>query len=348
MIEVLADATAEALVLVFWALVMIAFLHDEWIPSVIFRWGHHPQATASICAALAAALRERRDVAEGLDALLPTLPLLYRRRLERALVRLRIGEGTIVAPLAAARLLPPRLLRSLAAAEAIDRDALARTCALEADASGAHRPRSAHRPAAYGPYLVIFAAVLLFFSVFIAPKFEMIFDELGMPLPGSMQLVLGLIDSVFVFGIVSAAGWALLALAAVKALVWTWHRLQPWTMRLRRGDLLLAGIAAGRSEPDLAAVLGTTWVDPPPRLERAARAGDLPALIACAGWRARSVEALVLAVRRARARRALVTTILAAVGTILIPVALAVPVYLFAHAMFETIYGIAEVLAGTV
>lgn len=327
------------------AMVLVYFAQVPWLPTPLFSFGYHPNATRQICAAVAAAVANRRDLIDALEGIQVHQPELYRSRLGRAIASLREDPSALVTALGEAKVLPPGLIADLRAADAIGGHSLQRCFQRVGDADGASTEGLRRQLAVTLPYLIALVSVQWFIAVFILPKFERIFDELGIRLPVEFELALSVVKPIGELWYLGVLLLFLILFCMISA-VWLWHRFEPFARRLRRGELLRWGLSEGRSEGELATALSVSWRQPPPALARAGAKGDLAALAAVCGWRASTPEALVAAVERARARMRWLATIMGGGLRVVLPVVLSLPVYILALGIFKALYSIIGMLEG--
>lgn len=300
-----------------------------WVPSRLITWGHRRRIGATICAGVARCVRARGALGDTFDALAVELPWLYRWRLRHAAALAREGADPVTA-LARARALPPAVIRALRAGADLGPDALASACELEA----AVEPQR-HEVAVVMPYALAMVAIGLYLLTAVVPRFGKMLRSLRIDLPDNLQVLVAVIEAIpgtwpanFIVGMV-------LVLLLGQIASWSWGRWFPGSQRLRRGAMLLAGLAGGADEGRLARCLAATWSRPPPRLAAAGAAGDLPAILRCCGWSVSGATPLAVALGRARARRAALAEAGRFVLRLLLPLLLAVPVLLFLDAIFD-------------
>ena len=146
---------------------------------------------AALLSALAVSARRRAPLADELEDLAATLLRGDRERVDRAAAALREGVDLPEA-LRSARLIPPSVAPSLAAAAATG--TLPRAFADEA-ARLVHRPSGAAATVWNAAFyalvtLTVVQAVLMFLLYYIVPKFKKIFEDFGTPLSAPMESLL--------------------------------------------------------------------------------------------------------------------------------------------------------------
>jgi hypothetical protein len=265
------------------------------------RWFGRAATWRSAAAVLSWTGRTGASPSEALSAQAHACRGAHAARLHDAASRLDRGEPMIEA-LAGARLLPRSALGAGRAASDLGPQAMAAWLAQNGSALQGDDRHAVEIARLFAELLVAYA-ITAFLAIFIIPKIQMIFYDLNVPLPDMMIVVISVSDAV-------ADG--LLPVSILVVVLWAGLRWLPWRLpmpdlaspRLPRARLILAASTAGRSESDIATALAQTFRRPPPTLQAAGQAGDLPGLCAACGWRVPSLAALAAAVSRAEAAAA--------------------------------------------
>ncbi|MCK6487809.1 MAG: hypothetical protein L6R48_05605, partial [Planctomycetes bacterium] len=268
-----------------WLLVVpLAPLALEWSWVVMrFLWPElAPRPRHVIGAALARTVRERGDVATVLRDLASHLPLRWAWRV-RAATGLMSGDAPLNLPwgLRRAGILPGSLIPSGEAALVAGPAALADWCAGWAEDDGTAAALGRMAASLFWPTVLV-GALTWFLLVMVVPKFQVIFHELGMPMPALM----GWIEQA---GELVGEWWLLLMLSGTGLLVAVvrlamasrWRRRQ----RLVCGRYIVRAAAGGAAETAIGRALGG-------RHREAGEAGDFAALCRASGWHAGSPAVL--------------------------------------------------------
>lgn len=289
-----------------------------------------PMVSATVAtrvgAALARAIRERRDPAAAVRTLAPQVPWPFSWRLQAAGTALAAQGSAGLAPtLARHGLLPQALVPSGVAAERLGAMAVAEWA--EAVAQRSDLTRALLIPLA--PFFAVFLLVLLnmlFIGIVIVPKFEQICRELGQPLEPRL-LWLGHLPPLSVMLVGGIAG---ISIAWIVIMWWRWRGQR----RLLAARVVLAGVAGGASEAELA----TALAQPAPP--------DFSALMTGLGWSG-SIDPLSLDTALAHAEESDARRLswLRIALQITIPLLLAVPVWLVASGVFGALIQILTTLA---
>lgn len=287
-----------------------------------------PTAVAgTVARTISSCLGRGRDPASALAGAAPRLRWPYSWRAAAAARDLVADPAAgIVATLGRRRLLPSQLVASGQAAERLGRPALLRWAE-----SLAVRPgwtEAVFRPLVlYGGVAVLLVAMGVFITVFILPKMEQIAKDLGVVLDGRIAW-LGRLpdrDGLLLIGIP-------LILALFTALAaWRWRRLR----RMQAAEVVLAGVASGASEGEIAAAFTSGGAS------SAGDAGDFPAVAAAAGWPG-ATDPTDLATRLAEAeeRGRRQRTWFGLGLQIVVPIVLAIPVWLMVSGLFAWLISI--------
>jgi hypothetical protein len=293
---------------------------------------------------IAAALRgeshgDGRGVRDALFALQPLMRWPYSWRLRDAAVDLREG-ASLIETLDRHRLLPRECVEVGRAAERSGARALGDWFASLAGPEPEARPQPVYGWSAL-PSAVLIVAVIRFFIAFIVPKFEMIFRDLGLELGRGMETTIAVARFLAHWETLWWIALFVLSLVAMRlwSLAW-WAPLR----RIQRGELLLAGTAAGKDEPTLAEELAASFARPPSALRRAGADGDFPGLCRACGLSASTPSELAVAVMRARERRLRLVARLRLAAAVLAPLILAVPVWWFSTLVFGVLTRLVQAL----
>ena len=287
------------------------------------------QVAAAIGTAVARALRGHHEPHLALAALAGRLPWPFSWRVRAAASRLAAnGSCDLAATLVGSGVLPKELLSSGAAAERLGVRALAEW----ADTLAGRIDVPRLLLSALMPFLAIGLLMLVhiaFIAVVIEPKFSQIFKELGI----TQDPPLSWMERLPPWWAIVATLGALLAGAWATLIVWRWR-----VMRRRfAAQVVLSGVAIGASEAELARSLG---------LAPAAAANGFGALLAAIGWLGISqpVElAEALDAVEERDRRWL--SWLRSGMQLVLPLLLAIPVWLLASGIFGSLIRILNTVA---
>lgn len=292
-----------------------------------WRWN---TAWPQLAEQLATALARREDPLIALGACRPTVPFSLRSRVDAACLELSSGTGRLMEILVRHGLVNPPQQRAALAAEQAGADALIAWLHQEGEAPTAGRAVLAQLQI----QLLLCFAVTAYLTAYVLPKFVSMFRALRMTesAPWSLTVLLAIVSSWWPW----IALGALAALAVVSFRRGWWPGQRAWR-RVQRGELLVRGLAQGRSEADLAAILAWTWRSPPPGLETAGANGDWNRLLGLAGWSGCTTTTLPEAVDRARIRLGRSRARSLAICLVMVPFLTAVPVALTLHSVFASI-----------
>jgi hypothetical protein len=300
----------------------------------------------SVATTVAGAITAGRDVSAALATVAPHLPLPHAGRARAAARTLTADPGAgIVATLVRQHLIPNALTRSGLAAEQLGAAALTRWCG-----SLAGRPDAAatllHPLALYGSVGLAMGVLLQFFQIIILPKYVQISRELGVSIDGRLGWVQALPNP----DVCLYAVMGLITVAAVFIGAWRWRALR----RLLAAETILAGVASGASEGEIAAAFNDAAAAGPAgsaavsAATAAGAAGDFTALAAAAGWPGvADPTALAAALARVDERDRLRRIRLRIALQILLPLILAVPVWLIASGLFASLLNILYAAGGS-
>jgi len=306
---------------------------------------HAPVAVVrAVATTVAGAITTGRDVSAALGTVAPHLPVPYAGRARAAARTLTDDPGAgIVATLVRHRLIPTALARSGLAAEQLGATALTRWCG-----TLAARPDAAAallQPLAlYGSLGLAMGVLLAFFQSVILPKYVQIARELGLStaIDGRLAWIRALpnpADCVLVVLVV-------ITLVAAGIGRWRWRALR----RQLAGETILAGVASGACEGEIAAAFADATADAAAvsPATSAGGAGDFTALAAAAGWPGiADPTALAAELARIDERDRLRRIRLRIALQILLPLILAVPVWLIASGLFASLLNILYAAGGS-
>jgi len=185
------------------------------------------------------------------------------------------------------------------------------------------------------PYLLVMANLVIYFSVAILPGFGKMFHSMQVELPPTLQWYFDLMGSIEDLRWLVCMAAMLAITWAIQALAWSWHHWWPGSRAIRRGRILLAGLALGATEGELARHLAATWRRAPTALAAAGETGDLAGIIRACGWRAATPQDLALRLGRATAWRRSVGLVATGILRLLLPVLLALPILFLAQGLFQ-------------
>lgn len=308
------------------AVLLIAGAAIGWLLAALLVWqlamaivrlvlaAHTPESVSLLLGRLAVAVRSGTPMAPVLRGLRLQLPWPWPWRLGRAAVRLEAGDDAAEV-LATSGLLPSALRQQAAAAMRQGPDAFATWCTAVAG-RGSRNPLGVRQLAFVLAEVAGMLGVFHFLAVFIFPKFEMIFRDLGLAPTPVFALAWRLLqwEPYIIFAVVAAAAGCWLGLLTLR-----WRRRR----RLAAARLLLIGAAARLPE----AALG---------------GGSYSALCAAAGWQAETPAGLARAVSRAEDAEALRAAWLPALVAAAAPILAAIPVALMTigimHMLLSILY----------
>jgi hypothetical protein len=320
-------------------LAAVITLQAAWAVARLAIPGPSPAALRLIAGRLSATIAAGGDVGAALLGLQAQVRWPYPWRIRRAADALGGGQPpALVDALISARLLPIGLAASARAAASGGAGPLSR---FFAELAGPVQGLRSHG-AMLAPYLgVTLAAIgsLTYMAVYILPKFEQIFKDLGLALPARTQSLLSI-------GRFCAEWWPPLLLLAgigigsvvVAMRRRTWRRLA----RRSRALAILDGVAAGAGEGAIAARLDPEVA--PARPAAAAATHGFPALCAACGWSAATPAALAAAVAADDARQRWLTTLTTVLVQILTPLLLAIPVWFIVSGIFMALVAVLNAL----
>lgn len=293
-----------------------------------WNWNH---TWPRLAAQLATALERREDPLLALGNCHLVVPHHLRPHLEEACLELSAGGGdSLMTVLGRHGLVNPPQLPAALAAEQAGPEALVAWLHQE----GASAPAISSALTQLQGQLLLCFLIISYLVAFVLPKFQYIFKAVlpGQEAPWSVHLMLA----------VFSTSWPWLVLVGLLLTGVLLHRRGWWpsqrqALRLHRGDLLVRGLAAGRSEADLAGILAFTWRRPPPALAATGPRGDWNRLLAISGWAAATPATLAEEVDRTRLRlhRSRARTI--AISLVLVPILTALPVGVALHSVFASI-----------
>lgn len=273
-----------------------------------------PGITRWIARALAEALRQGRDPGDALRAAAIGLPIPWSHAACDVAEGLQIGE-TLPDALLRRGLVRRDAARLGSAALRLGGGAPLRWLEdLAATPPGHRRLRDGLAPVAASALIAL--GLIGFIGMFIAPKFEQICRDLAVPPSPTLLAVASVACSPW-----SRLAILLLALAGLwLAAMWGWRGLR------RRGaaGLIATATAAGASEGDIARALGVPD-------------GDLAGICRACGWRADDRDGLLRAMAADAAAGERRAAFLATAARIVLPLLLAVPVWLLADGVFGTL-----------
>lgn len=274
---------------------------------------------------LARAIERREDLDTVLRGLRFAVHRPMRRRLDRALDDTRQAPGP---RLAAAGVIPASQARSIAAADGADLPPLLRAAAAVPDDHGLGDAMGQAKP--MFTMALVMAAIVGWLAVGVFPKFGMMFQSMHMEMDPAVTLIPRLIDWSLIHIRVVIVVFLVVTVIHALGRRHGWGRWFDGWGRLMRALILRRQLAEGRNEMELACSLRAVSPRLPRSLESTAAQGDLPGLLAIAGWQVRdaasldrAVDAHLIATDRRRARLALIVRLL-------LPVIIAVPVGLTA------------------
>lgn len=282
---------------------------------------------------LARALERRENMDEVLRGLCLAVHRPMRRCLERALASDQPQPGK---RLAEAGVIPAAQATAITAASGADLPDLLRTAAADPEDHGIRSTMGQASPLLV--MILVVAGLVSYLSTGVFPKFTTMFRSLH------QSFALTLVPTLL--------WWAMtiiqvtLVCVVLGGLVFVVGRGRGWWVawggwaRLARGLVLRRQLAAGCREEVLAHTLRNIFPRLPPTLEHSASRGDLPGLLAVAGWRVRdaagldrAINAHLIAQDRRRARWALC-------ARLTLPLLIAVPVGLTAASTMLAISGL--------
>lgn len=308
------------------------------IPVALGRWllvgWHWNPAWPRVAGQLAAALERREDPLIALGGCHLLVPAGLRGRLDAACLELATGNGgSLMTVLGRAGIVTPPQRQAALAAEQAGSEALIAWLHQEAATT-----RAGGGVLAQLQVQILFCLfITTYLTIAVLPKFLHMFQAMGLRenAPWSLLMIMELCSS----------WWPYLLLGGLVAAGLVSHRRGWWpgqreVRRLHRGDLLVRGLAAGRTEADLAGILAWTWRSPPAGLLTAGPRGDWSRLLALAGWAGSTPATLAEQVDRDRLRQGRSLARSVALGLVLVPFLTAVPVALTLHSVFASIAAI--------
>ncbi|MBA2482030.1 MAG: hypothetical protein H0V44_15300 [Planctomycetes bacterium] len=301
---------------------VVCVVNAVWAVMRAFMAGPAAEAVRLVAGRIAESMHRVQAIELALEGLRPLLPWPYPRRLQKAADALRANRPiTTVEALEIGRLLPATMVPLAKSAERLGPTVLE------------HWFRSVSVPPRVrvsigrriAPVLLTIAAIVLvmmFFSVFIAPKFELMAREIDLDFTGV---------GAWAWLQILAGPWAGLTLIIIViVLVSLWSRWR-WVMgrRILRGEIILSAVRSGVPEDAIAAALGV------PRAN-----ASLTSICHAAGWKVADADALAIALASSRERSDRHGVVLMAVFEIVAPLLLAIPVLLLGRAVFGLLISI--------
>lgn len=293
-------------------------------------WSWNP-AWPRVASQLATALERREDGLVAIGGCRPILPFGLRSRLDAACLELSAGQGhSLMTVLGRAGIINAAQRQSALAAEQAGSEALIAWLRQEGAVSAASSAAATQLQV----QLLLFLFISSYLATFVLPKFSIMLSSLGLgaEAPWSLNLIRSVCSSWWPWLILGG-----LTVAGVISRRQGWWQGQREERRLQRGELLVRGLASGRSEADLAATLAWTWRTPPSGLDSAAWRGDWGKLLTLAGWGACTPATLAEAVDLDRLRHGRSRARVIALSLVLVPILTALPVGLTLHSVMASI-----------
>ena len=278
---------------------------------------------------VARALERREEMDQVLRGLRLAVDGSMRRRLTAALEL--VGETHPGIRLAKAGVIPRAQAQACSVADGADLPTLLRSASQVPEDHGLRV--AANQAMALLTLAAFLALVQMYLLVGVFPKFEMMSTHLGADFRGIPDLAQWATRVSATMLVIAMVGGELAAVAHHHG--W-WAAAGGWA-RLARGLVLRRMLAAGADESALAHAVAALAPRRAARLTRAAQLGDLPGVLAAAGWSVRSPAELEQAlvadlVRRDRRRARLALT-----ARMLLPFLVALPVSLMVVAVSLTL-----------